>query len=332
MQKKKKLSKSERNSIYKMLRLKYSFRAIGRELGRSHSTILREVRRNAEAVDRQKDYFVQAQQAHACSHARRSKASKRKGRLKTAVIRHYVELHLREAQWSPEIIAGKLTTMGHSISTEAIYQYIYWEHPDLKACLLVASKPRRRRQKGKRHRRAIIPAAEKRSIESLPLEAFERSCIGHIELDAMLGQRGGSAIQNKVDRHSRKMFLDKATSLKSKPYADLMIERLDKDIPQGVLKTILQDNGSEHAEHLYVDKALQVESFFCHPYCPSERGTVENRNGALRRFFPKGASLDDIPDDYIEYVEDYFNNTPMKVLGFMTPNQVWDDAIKELSQ
>jgi len=108
-----------------------------------------------------------------------------------------------------------------------------------------------------------------------------------------------------------------------------MIARVKKDIPEGVLKTILQDNGSEHAEHRHVDKTLNVESFFCHPYCPSERGTVENRNGALRRFLPKGVDFDDLPDEYIEWVEDYFNNMPMKVLKFQTPNQVWDDGIRE---
>ena len=94
-----------------------------------------------------------------------------------------------------------------------------------------------------------------------------------------------------------------------------------------MLKTILQDNGSEHADHARIDKELKVLSHFCHPYCASERGTVENRNKALRRFLPKGTEFDGIPDEYVQWIEDYFNNTPMKVLGFKTPNQVWSENL-----
>jgi IS30 family transposase len=68
-------------------------------------------------------------------------------------------------------------------------------------------------------------------------------------------------------------------------------------------------------------------TFFCHPYCASERGTVENRNRVLRRFLPKGTDLDDISEEFLEWVEDYFNNRPMKVLGFKTPNQVWEEEL-----
>jgi len=332
MRKLRKLTKNERIKIYKMRCLRFSFRAIARELDRNHSTIIREVRRNSPAVDENEDYYTQAQQAQDATRERRSIASKKKGRLKSEVIRHYVELHLRQAHWSPEIISGKLKILGYPISAEAIYQFIYHERPYLRTCLLVAGKSRRRRRVGKRHRKAKIPAAEKRSIEILPIEAKERKEIGHLELDAMLGKRGKSAIQNKTDRCSRKMFLDKVWSLESRPYADQLIKRVKESVQEGVLKTILQDNGAEHADHKRVDETLKVESFFCHPYCSSERGTVENRNGVLRRFFPKGTDFDDIPEEYIEWAEDYFNNLPMKVLNFQTPNQVWDEGIRAISK
>lgn len=173
----------------------------------------------------------------------------------------------------------------------------------------------------------VLPAAPKRSIEVLPVHAKERTEIGNLELDALQGERGGAALQVKVDRCSRKIFLDKALSLESQPYADLLINRLKKDIPKGTMRTILQDNGSEHADHQRVDHTLKEESYFCHRYCASERGTVENRDKSLRRFFPKGSNLNDIPTDLIQWVEDYFNNMPMKVLSFKTPNQVWQENL-----
>jgi IS30 family transposase len=248
-------------------------------------------------------------------------------RLKSPEIRNYVELHLRLAHWSPEVIAGRLRRLGYRISAEAIYQYINIESPELKSSLLIAGRYRRRRIAGKRHRAHPKAASPKRSIEVLPQAARERSEIGHFELDAMHGKRGGTVMQVKVDRCARKLFLDRATSLESKPYADLMIGRVLRDIPEGILKTILQDNGPEHAEHARIDAALGVLSHFCHPYCASERGTVENRNKALRRFFPKGQDLDQIPQDFIQWVEDYFNNMPMKVLAFKTPNEVWSEKL-----
>lgn len=325
MKKSKKLSKEERLLLYKMRRLRYSIRAIARELDRSHSTVLRELARNAGVIGPHADYYSLAEQAQEAAHRRRSEASKRKMRLKCQEIRCYTELHLKQAHWSPETIAGKLTLLGYPITAEAIYQYINVERPDLKSCLLIAGKFRRRRRSGKKNRRRIQPAAPKRSIEFLPEQAKQRLTIGHFELDAMVGTRGGSGavIQNKVDRKSRKLFLDKAHSLESFEYAEVVIARMERDVPPHARLTILQDNGSEHAQHQLVDACLGTVSHFCHPYCASERGTVENRNKILRRFFPKGTDFDDIPHEYLQWVEDYLNNMPMKVLGFMTPNQVW---------
>ena len=328
MKKSKKLGKDERQLIFKMKRLGYGARAIARELKRSHSTVVRELQRTKGIVNPHEDYITQGHQAHDAACRRRSEASRRKMRLKCPEIRHYAEFHLTHAMWSPEIIAGNLTRLGYPISAEAIYQWINIERPDLKSCLIIAGKSHRRRRSGLRHRKRPIPAAEKRSIEILPEDSKFRSCIGHFELDAMLGKRGTGAIQNKVDRQSRKMFLDKVSCLEAKAYADTLINRFNQSVPKGVLRTILQDNGSEHAEHKRIDVTLGVLSYFCHPYCASERGTVENRNKALRRFFPKGTEFDGIPDEYVEWVEDYFNNMPMKVLGFKTPNQVWQEQLK----
>jgi transposase, IS30 family len=331
MKKSGKLSKEERQFLFKRKRLNYSARAIARELNRDHTTVLRELKRSVGVVDPHEDYYTQAEQAHQAAHLRRSEASRRKMRLKCREIRHYVEFHLSIAGWAPETIAGNLTRLGYPISAEAIYQYIHWERPDLKSCLPIAGKDRRRRRAGKHSHRRILPAADKRSIETLPEASKQRLTIGHFELDAIVGKRGGSGsvIQNKVDRKSRKIFLDKALSLDSHAYAELLIARMKRDVPAGILKTFLEDNGSEHAQHQLVDACLSVLSYFCHPYSACERGTVENRNKAIRRFLPKGTDFDDIPLEFLQWIEDHLNNMPMKVLGFKTPNQVWEEELKK---
>lgn len=323
-----KITSDERMLIAKWTRLGHSIRSVAATLGRAPSTVSAELKRNVAAYAAPGEFWVRARSADVLFRTRRSQASKRM-RLKCQEIRHYVELHLRLARWTPEAIAGNLKRLGFQICAESIYLWINQERPDLKSSLWVAGKERRRRCTGRKRRVQPVAAASKRSIETLPIESRERTEIGHFELDAMLGKRGTGAIQNKTDRYSRKMFLDKANSLEAAPYADLLIERLRRDIPAGILKTILQDNGTEHAEHARVDAALNIFNFFCHPYCASEHGTVENRNGVLRRFLPKGSDLSSLPQEYLEWIEDYFNNMPMKILGFLTPNQVWEAELKK---
>jgi IS30 family transposase len=321
-----KLTCGERTLIAKLKKLGYSVRSIAGTLGRAPSTISSELRRNSTAYDTAEEFWVRASNADQLFRERRSAASQ-KMRLKSRVIRHFVELHLKEARWSPEVIAGRLGRLGYCISPEAIYQFINEERPDLKECLLIAGRSRRRRRSGKRHRCPKLPAAPKRSIELLPQAARERSEIGHFELDAIVGKQGGAALQNKTCRHSRKVFLDISPNLEAQTYSQILIKRLTRDVPSEHLHSILQDNGVEHAKHQQVDAALGTESFFCHPYCASERGTVENRNGFIRRYFPKGSHFDDLPHEYLEWVEDQINNRPMKVLGFKTPNEVWNQAL-----
>jgi len=249
-----KLTLEERRKIYHLRRWRYGIRQIARELGRSPSTISAELKRHGDVIDRNSDHITQAHAANDAAHARRVMASRKKMRLKCKTIRHYVELHLREAAWSPEAIAGKLTLLGYPISDEAIYQFINVERPDLKSTLLIAGKARRRRRAGKSNRVKPVAAASKRSIELLPQEAKSRTAIGHLELDALVGKQGKSAIQNKTDRKSRKLFLDKVPCLEAQGYADTLIARMQRSVPEGVLKTFLEDNDSEHAEHQRVIK------------------------------------------------------------------------------
>jgi IS30 family transposase len=87
------------------------------------------------------------------------------------------------------------------------------------------------------------------------------------------------------------------------------------------LKTMTYDNGPEFCYHEKVNEELKMQSYFCKPYHAWEKGTVENINGLIRRFFPKGTNFDNITDEQIQYVENWINNRPMKILGFKSPNE-----------
>ena len=87
--------------------------------------------------------------------------------------------------------------------------------------------------------------------------------------------------------------------------------------------SITYDNGCEFSQHENINKLLNTKSYFARPYCSNDKGSVENINGLIRRFFPKGTNFDNISEEAIAYVEDWINNRPMKILGYKTPNQVF---------
>lgn len=321
-----KLVLKERERLYRMKRLGYSKRRIGRELGRSHSVVSRELARNSFAVDPHEDYYTQARQADEAFRTRR-KAASQKMRLKSGEIRHYVEIHLKEAHWSTEAIAGRLGVLGYSITAQSIYNFIDAEvRHDLNACLPIRGKSRRRRSPGRQRRSPKKEAAApKLSIEKRPEDVAQRQFLGDFECDALLGKRGGSALQVLVDRKARKLFLKKVPSLCADVYSQTLIDQFREKIPDEYRNSITMDNGAENAMHVVVDEKLGTITFFCHPYCASERGTVENRNKALRRFLPKGCDFDSIADEFIQWVEDYFNCMPMGCLDFQTPDIIWNN-------
>lgn len=323
----KKLTCAERQLIARYAKMRMGVRSIAGQLHRAPSTVTRELRRNCSAYQRDEDSYARGRAAHDMAHTRRVTASKRKMRLKSKWMRHYVELHLREAGWTPESIAGNLTRLGYPLSAQAIYDFIDNEKRiDLNAALPIRGRSRRRRSPGRKRRGPRpLPAAPKRSIESRPLEVSLRTTTGDFELDALLGKRGGAALQVLVDRAARKVFLRKVPSLSSAVYMEALKEQFAQKISPDRRHSITMDNGVEHALHVRFDHELGVVSYFCHPYCASERGTVENRNKLLRRYFPKGSDIDSYPEDFIEWVEDYINAIPMKVLGFKTPDAVWND-------
>lgn len=122
-----------------------------------------------------------------------------------------------------------------------------------------------------------------------------------------------------VDRATRKTFIRKTASKTSIQTSTSILKAL-KPLSNNI-KSITYDNGCEFAKHEKINKELNIKSYFCKPYHSWEKGTVENINGLIRRFFPKGTDFDTISEEEIAYVEDWINNRPMKILNYMTPNE-----------
>lgn len=257
-----------------------SIRECARRLGRNHTSLVRELRRNRSGA-----YYV-AISAQAKAVKRKSVAGKREP-LKDPVTYSYVLEKLRWG-WSPEQIAGRLHLEHGSkvISHKTIYQFIYAEaNTDKKLWEKLPRKQKRRRKKyGRKSQRGRIP--DRVSIHERPEEVEGRQVAGHWEGDSVEGKVHKSGIHTQVERKTRITLVVKLKNLTSEE--TLKAQRLLFSwLPKHLKKSTTLDNGKE----FYFHKRFEVPVYFADPYSSFQRGTNENTNGLLRRYFPKGTDF-----------------------------------------
>ena len=321
----KRLTLLERKHMIEMHRRGYGFREIGRKLSRHHTVVSRFIRSipyspyltGLSSLELAREMHWRAEE--------RRHASRKRTRLKNKEIKDYVESKLEQG-WSPESIAGRLSLDDTGLKTnhESIYQWIYNDRRDLIPYLLKAKPKRYRSRASKRKRRCLQPAAPKRSIELRPDIINDRQRLGDWEGDTIVSRKSKAAVFNLVDRKSRYMIVRKIHNCTGSAGAAAMIEGL-KNLPKHKRHSITLDNGPENSSHPLVESTLKTKIFFCHPYCSSERGTVENRNGFLRRTFPKKTDFENISKQQVKEVQQRHNHRPMKVLGYRTPYEAFHD-------
>jgi IS30 family transposase len=319
----KQLTLAEREKLYGMLKAGKSLRFIGKKLKRSHTSLSRELRRNIKYGN---EYFCNEYlpcKAQKLTEKRKTK-QRRKAPLKNPATFLYVRKHLREDGWSPQTIAGRirLDKPELSICQETIYQYIYSKRTKTRGMhleqYLTLKRKKRMKQNGRRvQRHSKIPEAV--SINLRPKSVNKRRSIGHWETDNIIGkQTDKTALSVTVERKTRFTIITKLSDRSAQTKANAVIKRL----AAYVTKTLTTDNGSENTNHKKIAEALKLLMYFCHAYHSWEKGTVENTNGRIRRFIPKGVSIDPLSDAYIVAIEDKLNNTPRKCLQFLTPYEM----------
>jgi len=322
------LSIEEREKIQELLWQKTSIRDIAKVIGRSPSSIGREINRNIPLFR----CIYTPRLAHEKALEKR-KSRGRKLRLKSVFIRRYVIDHLK-MKYSPEQIAGRLTLEypNEKISHEAIYQYIYHQvyreghgyikpfHHDLR--IYLKRRHKRRTVKGMRKGQRIFKH-KGISIEERPKEAEKRKILGHWEGDSMVSMKSTVGLNTLVERKTGLVLISKIRNKTMEETANTVIKRL-KDIP---CKTLTLDNGKENFGYEEIQKELQISCYFAHPYCSGERGTNENTNGLIRHYFPKGTDFETIEEEAIQAVEWALNNRPRKRLGWRTPLEAFNESV-----
>ena len=285
---------------------------IAEMLGRSPSTISREIWRNASFV--RKNYLA----SHADKRSEfRKKRSHLKDRLKTQEIREYVHEKLKDG-WTPELIAGRIgmEISGAKTNHESIYLYIYHDKPSFIKYLPRGHRKRHKRglKKGKR----ISKIPNRTSIDDRPEIINNRARRGDWEADTMVSRQSSSVLVVLRERVTQFTFIRKVKNKSAEETKNAIIKML-KNLPEGLRKSITYDNGTENALHEEVARTLNLETYFCNPYHSWEKGSVENTNGLIRRYLPKKTDFSLISDIEIRKIENALNNRPRKSLGFSTP-------------
>jgi IS30 family transposase len=311
----------ERNVIYRMRFQGYSYAEIARCLGCHRGTISRERKRNAMSDGRYEPGPAQTwANRRRRAHLRQSKTGHRH-------LMAYVAERLTD-RWSPEQIAGRLSVRppkdlaGLSISHTTIYRWI-WSDPErarqFRPFLRIAHKPRRKPY-GKPSRQGQILG--KRSIEERPLEADERTHLGHWEGDTMVGKGRRGYLVTCADRTSRYLIARKVQACAGEPVAQRLQQTIRR-LPAAKRRSLTLDNGREFARPIELEKKLAVPIYFAHPYHAWERGTNENTNGLLRQYLPKSTDLSQVTDEQLQSHVRQLNHRPRKCLGFQTAFEVF---------
>jgi IS30 family transposase len=264
--------------------------------------------------------------------------NKEKGQLRKKIkkgskLEERIKKDILENHYRPDVIAGRMKEVEGKkgkeyVCAETIYSWLFDKgNEELKEHLAIGNKKAKKRRGWTKRQKEKIKF--KKNIKDRPQSANDRTEIGHLEADSIVSKNksSGHILNTIVDRKSRVLFAEKTTDKTAKNTLDAMIKTFVK-IPKNVLKTVTTDNGTEFTNNYKLKQLFGLEIYFCNPYASWERGTNENTNGLLRRYFPKGTDFSKISEEELQKVVRFWNNYPRKVLGYKTPLEVWKEGLK----
>ncbi|MEP6562664.1 MAG: IS30 family transposase [Nakamurella sp.] len=315
------LSETERITLADLRRTDRSIRSIAAEMGRSPSTISKELRRNANSAGRYEPHG-----AHQQATSRRSRS--RTGKLaRDPVLQEYVQDCLKK-RWSPEQICHTLPTEfpddpQRRLVHETIYQALYVQgRGGLRRELAVLLRTGRARRKPHRRADARRPGGFADSmvmISERPAEAEDRALPGHWEGDLITGESNRTAIGTLVERSTRfVILLHLPNGHGAVAVRDALVSSI-ATLPLQLRRSLTWDQGTEMARHREFTVATDIPVFFCDPHSPWQRGSNENTNGLLRQYFPKSTDLSIHSREHLDEVAAELNARPRKTLQWRTP-------------
>ena len=312
----------ERCEIARRHQAGQSLRQIAAALDREPSSVARELKRNSTLL---KGYL--ASYAGQQAMARRWKGSKleRKPELQATV------LGLLKKGYSPETVAGRLALeQGKKIiSYEAIYRFIYAQIIRSKNYAWRHYLPRGKAKRGFRGRKggsSALHIEHRVSIAERPAGLSDRSIAGSWEADTMQFAKTGQNVLALHERSTRLIWMQRLPSKSASSVAQ-RIEAALTSLPGQLRRSITFDNGTEFAYHYALRESLSIQTFFCDPYSPWQKGGIENAIGRIRRWLPRKTDLASLSAVQIQQVAAHYNHIPRKCLGYLTSAEAFSKLL-----
>ena len=311
------ISYPERQFLELRLLGRWSLRRIAREMGRDHSVLSREIRRNRSGGRR-----YRAEEAQRLAERRRPTPRTGSKIDRDSELAAWVEGRL-QAGWSPEKIAGRTTSklapkelQGVTVSHETVYQWLYrhgGRYGGLSSCIWT----RRRCRWARKSRR--LRCSQIRGRTPLALRPAD-GLPGHLESDSMVWHGRKGLLSAQVDRV---LLVCRLRWCPNRTAEETLhaLRRTAETLPHRFVRSVAFDNGSEGARHLDFSAEYGVPTFFCAPYSPWQKPQVENLNRTTRHLLPRKTKVRDLTAADWRRIEDWLNNLPRKSLGYLTPNK-----------
>jgi IS30 family transposase len=332
----KRLSSKEREHISDLLLLSNSIRTIAKILNRSYSTIYYEIVNNICSYEYNgKTYYkynpgmAQEKADYAKKHSHR----KEKIILSNTLLQNFIICYLKKS-YTPMLIAREIkkvfTDKYLQVCFITIYRFI--RDGKVKHLELFQFLPQKHEKVYKRHKNPYHKNNQIKEYTSIKLrdgDINKRVRIGDLEADSLCSSKNTSAyLHVLIERKSRYPICATKIDSLSKENGYMVEDLALSKLPKGIIKSITYDNGSENFWHYKLKEKYGIDTFFCLPYRPEQKGTVENFIGRLRWFFPKNTDFSLIPQEKIDEVLEIFRNRPMKCLGYKTPKEVFFSEIE----
>lgn len=332
-QKGKHLNYDERMTIEIRLKDGWTPNQIAKELGCSANTVRNEIKRGTIELYNGKVTRYKAKTGQQKYENNRINSRKPYKLLQCDTFLEYVnrQFHNPTKKWSLDACFGHAKLTGafareNMVCTKTLYNYVDMKLFPIRNIEL----PEKLKRSSKTHRKRQNKRILGRSIEERTAEAADRTNFGNWEIDTVIGQKKGQneVLLTLVERMSDNCIFLKIREKESNAVMegieilkDLFSEQFNQ-----VFKTITSDNGSEFAR-LSELEYTGTKVYFTHPYTSCERPVNERHNGILRRFLPKGSRMEEFSNDEIGFLEDWINQLPRKVLGYRTPEEVFNEQL-----
>ena len=338
------LTWDDRIQIEALVKADTGIKEMAEVIGVNLSTIYRELARG-RTTQRNSDWTERITYSADLAQQRADQNKKNKGRpLKLGndmKFVKYVEKMVIEKHYSPEAILVTIEKEHLEFETKicltTLYNYI---KTGLFLNITMVDCPYKKKTRKQKKKRVQKRKHAGKSIEARPKEILERNEFGHWEMDTVVGPLGKSNASLLVltERKTRKEIIEKLPSHTMKEVVHAL-DRIERRYTEKkfryVFKTITVDNGSEFADYRGMKRSRRnardrTEVYYCHPYSSSERGSNENQNRHIRRWYPKGESFDDTTNKEVKNVEDWLNNYPRPMFEHRSSEELFQEEMEKL--